>query len=128
MTDIFVDVVEKDFGQGERRFFEFRTDFGYADVIYSAGWLGVSGIEVEDGHRRQGIGKALLSSVREKSEELRAKVIYASIISRESIVIFQRVFGEENILVSQLGTFAPDDEPESYNASALLFYRPNYEI
>lgn len=92
---------------GNTEWFELKVDHGYADVSFETitSWMGIANIFVEAEFRRQGRAKALLGHVALMAEEFDAKLIYASIVSRESIDAFVAVFGEDNVSVDRLGSY-----------------------
>ena len=106
------------------KFFDLVTEHGRADLtLNTAGWLWVSNIDVDVNHRRKGIGKSLLEKTREIAIEQQARVICAALISRESIVLFGNVFGEENLTIHKLGEFTDEQGLGGEPASAALWYR-----
>ena len=106
------------------KFFELVTEHGSADLtLNTAGWLWVSNIDVDVYHRRSGIGRRLLEKTLEIAIEQQARVIGAALISRESIVLFGNVFGEENLSIQRLGEFTDEHGLGGEPASASMWYR-----
>ena len=103
--------------RGNSDYYELTVDHGYADVTFekSTRWLGVANIIVEPEFRRQGRAKAMLGHVAMMADELDAKLIFAAIISRESIDAFVSVFGKSAVDIECMG-----DYDNSYSASATL--------
>lgn len=96
--------------------------------LNTSGWLCVSNIDVEVGFRREGIGRRLLKKAMEIAEAERANVIYAALISREAIVLFGNVFGEENLRIHSMGAFTDELGLGGEPAHASMWYTmPNNE-
>ena len=53
----------------------------------------------------QGMGKRLLRAALEEAQKTSATCVKATIVTRESLVAMQRVFGEDAISVRKLGDF-----------------------
>ena len=106
------------------KFFDLVTEHGSADLtLNTAGWLWVSNIDVDINQRRSGIGRRLLEKTLEVAIEQQARVISATLISRESIVLFGNVFGEENLSIHRLGEFTDEHGLGGMPASASMWYR-----
>ncbi len=85
-------------------------------------WFCIANIDVEEDFRRQGIGKLLLRRSVSLAEEVGAQLIYAAIVSRESLDMMTSVFGEEAVKIRQVGSYAPHaDNPED-KTGAMLWY------
>ena len=122
MSDIEIKVEEIPY-DSHSRLFELTADHGFANVTLNRqGWLGIANVDVERGYRRRGIGKALLAETVNLANELDARYIYADIVSRESILAFKQIFGEESVNVKDLDSFTQEGEADRYNASAKLWY------
>ena len=93
--------------QGSVEYYELQVDHGYADVTFetSVGWFGIANLYVEPKFRKGGRAKALLGHAALMAEEFNASLVYASIISRESIDAFVAVFGEEAVSIEKQGQY-----------------------
>lgn len=107
---------------GNMRFFELSTEHGSLDATLHAitGWFGIANVVVDVDYRGRGIAKSLLRQALSVAEAHDARLIYASVISRESIDAMRSVFGDEAVQVDEMGTYTPSDEPDRYDASACL--------
>ena len=113
------------------KLYELTTEHGNALLsLNTAGWLCVSNIDVEVGHRREGIGKHLLERAMELATTEGAQVIYAALISKEAVVLFGNVFGEENLSVHTFGEFTDEQGLGGVPAYATMWYRMprNFEV
>jgi len=104
--------------------FQLTAEHGSATVFVDdvESYLSVKRIDVLREHRRKGIGKALLRQALVLAEEMDLDTVVAGINSRESIKMFQGVFGEDSVIVNYPGTFTQDNEEDVSNASARLCY------
>lgn len=105
------------------KLYDLDTNHGHALLsLNTAGWLCISNIDVEAGYRKQGIGRRLLEKATEIAVTEEAQVIYAALISREAVVLFGNVFGEENLRIHRLGEFTDELGLGGEHAAASLWY------
>lgn len=77
-------------------------------------------VDVDPTFRRQGTGTRLVEEARTLAGFLGARSIYASIVSREAVDTFTKVFGEDAIRIARLGTYSQPYEDSPYDALATL--------
>lgn len=91
--------------------------------------LHIDSIKVNSRLRNQGIGKAILRSVKELAYETGVDIVTAQITSRESLDSMTSVFGEDSIHIRKRGDYGFVDTGEQlrpiHPASAHLRYHPN---
>lgn len=85
---------------------------GYLSAIYDdrSRKFGISYIYVQHDFRERGIGQALLNRSIELASDVGARVMHATINSREGLETFRSVFDEDSISVEQEGGFRDQDE------------------
>ncbi len=109
--------------------YELESAAGKIDAVYHTDEMRytIANFDVDSDKRRQGIGKHLLKASQEHARELGAKVIFSAIISRECLDAMTRVFGEESVLVAEVGEYASNDGSESpaTTTAAILHYNTN---
>ncbi|HRV76383.1 MAG TPA: GNAT family N-acetyltransferase [Candidatus Saccharimonadales bacterium] len=101
--DIVLDVVDE-------RSVRLRHEHANALLTFSLDGerMSVSSVFVSSVIRRNGIGQAVLQKAREVAVERRIQRITASIISRESLDLFTKVFGEASIKTEHVGLYEMD--------------------
>lgn len=116
------DIIVRTREAGNTRFFELLTDHGSLDATLHSitRWFGISGIQVDVDYRGRGIAKTLLRQALYIAETQDARLIYAAVVSRESIDAMRSVFGDGAVQVDEIGTYTPYGEPDRYDASAHL--------
>jgi GNAT superfamily N-acetyltransferase len=109
---------------GYQEIYALETEHGLCDVSVDTGrnMMGIVNLGVERDYRRQGIARALLHKALDMAVEMDIKYIYGAIMSREAIEAFRGVFGEEAVSVTREGRYTEKDEPDRYDADAVLWY------
>jgi GNAT superfamily N-acetyltransferase len=116
---------------GNRMVYEFETTHGMLDSVLdpAIGWLGIANIDVERGHRRQGIGKALLRAALEFAQEQDVRYVHAAIISRECLDAMVSVFGEDALQIKNTGSYEEEGSADSISMTqASLWYEVKHSI
>lgn len=93
---------------------------------HDSGWFCIANLDVDEGYRRQGIGKALLRGCLEIAVEDQAQLVYAAIVSRECLDAMVGVFGADNVSVTATGEY--EGSAEHSPTSAFLRYSPTLAI
>jgi len=109
---------------GHQEIYALETEHGLCDISIDTGrnMMGIVNLGVERDYRRQGIARALLCKALDMALELDVKYVYGAIMSREAIEVFKSVFGEEAVSVTREGHYTEKDEPDRYDADAVLWY------
>lgn len=105
--------------------FSLKNPYGYLISHYTPedGRYDLIDLEVERRQRGRGIGKLLLREADVHARMLQARVMTASIISRECLDAMTSVYGEEHIQVRDVGQYQPEDETDIYTTNATLYRR-----
>jgi GNAT superfamily N-acetyltransferase len=102
--------------------FEFAVTYGRLRASFNCDVYSILELEVEARQRRQGYGKLLLREALFHAKANDAKAIVAPIVTHEEYDAMASVFGERNIIVKQLGDYAPEGQdfnPESPTEATL---------
>jgi GNAT superfamily N-acetyltransferase len=126
MTEREISISTTELNRGtnwHRIVYTFTTDHGMLDGTFSpeARDFCIANVDVDSSSRRQGIAKALVSSAIEEAKDIGALIIYAGLISRESIDLMTSVFGSDVVQVRNEGTYTPEGEPDKSDASGVLW-------
>jgi GNAT superfamily N-acetyltransferase len=106
-------------------YFDFEVPHGSMNTIFLPGarFYVIDNIDVEQPHRRQGIGKMMLRGALEHATEIHADLIISAVVSRECLQAMRGVFGPEALEIEKEGIFGMNEDYDNYmKTSAALHY------
>lgn len=90
--------------------------------------LNIDTIKVHHRARNQGIGKAILRSIKNLAHETDIHIVTATIISRESIDSMTSVFGEDAVVIRKRGEYGFAKSGEHLQAIQPASARLRYDV
>ena len=90
--------------------------------------LNIDTIKVHHRARNQGIGKAILRSIKNLAHETDIHIVTATIISRESIDSMTSVFGEDAVVIRKRGEYGFAESGEHLQAIQPASARLRYDV
>lgn len=117
-----IGITLSEFSNGTSNFYDFRAERGFGRLLAKLDretrLYYISDVDVNV--PRRGIGKALMRRSQEHAQMLGARVIAASIISRECLESMEDVFGSEHVAVTCRGDYVGEGDRDT---SAALYKR-----